>query len=492
MANQLQNQYGAMQQNQAQKGLDIGYQDFQNQQNYPYKQIGFMSDLLRGMPMGQSTTKSMYEPTPGLAQQVGAVGAGAYGLSKLMADGGMAYADGGSVDSPDNVAAIVHTLSDQDLQKAMEAAQARGDQEQLMAIQNEMGMRASLKHGIAGGITPDMVQKMAGGGILAFAGDDDENGPAGQLIVSPGNPEYYKNAGAYAMEGLEKLRNRKGYQGLSRAERDALEKEAFERLQKYGGEDPYAPMAEKLKGFEADRAKSLEEGKGLAALQAIPAFLQGGNAARGIGAGIGALGGGFAQVSKADTAEKRALADMGFNLAGAKRKERVALGKEALGNVKDVEANRIAADAAERKAISDEITGASNVAKAYRPVKPSSSGAAKEPKMNEQLTAAEVAFELDPSDKNLKTVTALRRAVSLAKTSDTGPNKTASADAATQFKRDKMYLEELAKTKIDPNYKEGNAATRKAMEAAAYERAQKRPLPDDATGGGTIKPIKLD
>lgn len=513
MTNQLQNQYGAMQQNQAQKGLDIGYQDFQNQQNYPYKQIGFMSDLLRGMPMGQSTTKSMYEPTPGVAQQVGAAGAGAYGLSKLMADGGMAYADGGSVDSPDNVAAIVHTLSDEDLQKAMQAAQARGDQEQLMAVQNEMGMRASLKNGIAGGVTDEMAQRMAaagglmdsyaGGGVLAF--DGGTNGsyiPPG--TESKGNQKYYDDAGAYAIKALDKLRNRKGYQGLTRDEREDLEKETVKRLQQYGGEDIYAPMAEKLKGFETDRAKNLEEGKGLAALQAIPAFLQGGNAARGIASGIGALGGGFAQVAKADTADKRALADMSFNLAGAKRKERMGIGKEALGNVKDVEANRIAADAAERKAITDEIVGASGLAKAYRPIKASGSGADKTPKIAEQnyaniladLKATETPNAGEtPAQFNARIARkASELAVAQAKTSDAGTNRTNTANDANDLKRQQFVAEEIRKVKITPEYKEGNTAQKKALEAEAEARGAKRATQDSpaSTSGGTIKPIKLD
>ena len=45
--NQLLNQYGTQQQALQQQGLSQAYQDFLNQQNYPYKQLGFMSDLDR-------------------------------------------------------------------------------------------------------------------------------------------------------------------------------------------------------------------------------------------------------------------------------------------------------------------------------------------------------------------------------------------------------------------------------------------------------------
>jgi len=43
-----QEAFGAMSQAEQQKALDLQYQDFLQQQQYPYKQLGFMSDILRG------------------------------------------------------------------------------------------------------------------------------------------------------------------------------------------------------------------------------------------------------------------------------------------------------------------------------------------------------------------------------------------------------------------------------------------------------------
>ena len=60
--NQLQAQYGGQQQALQQQGLTQAYQDFINQQNYPYKQLGFMSDLIRGLPLGQQSTAAVYQP----------------------------------------------------------------------------------------------------------------------------------------------------------------------------------------------------------------------------------------------------------------------------------------------------------------------------------------------------------------------------------------------------------------------------------------------
>lgn len=85
--NALQNQYGLQQQQQMQKDIDTKYQDYLNYQNYPYKQLGFMSDVLRGVPLTQ-TGSSVYQQAPSAIQNVASLGLGAAGLSKLFAKGG--------------------------------------------------------------------------------------------------------------------------------------------------------------------------------------------------------------------------------------------------------------------------------------------------------------------------------------------------------------------------------------------------------------------
>lgn len=387
--NKLQSAYGGQQQALRQQGLSQAYQDFQDEKNYPYKQLGFMSDMVRGLPLGQQSTRTMYEPGPNLAQNIGALGMGAYGLSKFMADGGLtSYADGGSVDSADNVSRIVSKLSDQQLQQAMQAAQARGDQDQLEAIQSEMAMRASERNGLASAVTPDMANQMAaangglmdsyaGGGILAFQSrgvvDSDADSTEREQDYFPGNKKGYDLATQRYLESDAALAKFKPTPAMTKEDRAILEQEEFERRQKFAGEDPYASMAEKFKTFEVDRAKNLEEGKGLAALQAIPAILQG-RGIRGIGAGIGALGGNLAGVAKADAAEKRALASMDFNLKDAQRKERMGLTKDAMASVTDAQKDRIAADKAQLEALKARNTGAANAARAFRPTGSSGAG----------------------------------------------------------------------------------------------------------------------
>lgn len=67
--NQMQNQYGLQQQQQQQNILNNQYQDFLNFQNTPYKQMGFMSDILRGLPLTQQAA-TMYQTPPSLGSQL--------------------------------------------------------------------------------------------------------------------------------------------------------------------------------------------------------------------------------------------------------------------------------------------------------------------------------------------------------------------------------------------------------------------------------------
>jgi len=96
--NALQNQYGLQQQAQMQRDIDTKYQDFLNYQNYPYKQLGFMSDIIRGAPLTQ-TGSSLYQAPPSNAQNIMSLGLGAAGIAKVagMANGGVAMSNGGGL-----------------------------------------------------------------------------------------------------------------------------------------------------------------------------------------------------------------------------------------------------------------------------------------------------------------------------------------------------------------------------------------------------------
>jgi hypothetical protein len=72
--------------------LGAQYQDFLNAQNYPFRQMGFMSDIMRGAPLTQTGT-SVYGQAPSTVSQIAGLGTAALGASKL----GL-FAKGGKVE----------------------------------------------------------------------------------------------------------------------------------------------------------------------------------------------------------------------------------------------------------------------------------------------------------------------------------------------------------------------------------------------------------
>jgi hypothetical protein len=85
--NQAQQLSGAQVQAQEQQKLSQQYQDFLNQQNYPYKQLGFMSDLIRGTPTSGGAATMYQAPPSAMSSTVGLLGglgslAGAYSAAQ--------------------------------------------------------------------------------------------------------------------------------------------------------------------------------------------------------------------------------------------------------------------------------------------------------------------------------------------------------------------------------------------------------------------------
>ena len=77
----LQNAYGTQQQQQGQNILDVAQQNFAAEQNYPYKQVGFMADIVNRQPvsnLGQNIT----QPPPSLISQGLGATAAFYGAKK--------------------------------------------------------------------------------------------------------------------------------------------------------------------------------------------------------------------------------------------------------------------------------------------------------------------------------------------------------------------------------------------------------------------------
>jgi len=253
--NKLQSAYGGQMQQQAQRPLDQAYQDFLNQQNYPYKQLGFMSDMIRGLPLGQQSTSSMYSQGPGAVQTLAGLGGAAYGFGKsglFGKEGGLmkSYAGGGDVTSDQNVEGILPKLSDQQLQKAKETALSRRDVEQANMIDAEMAERASIRGGLGGAFNqiPEEQQEemMAGGGVVAFAG----GGTFGKRFES-------------SLTSLKDMANQQpAVQTPEQYEQGVAARQPM--LEKMYGADVTKPYLEETKSKRAGLADQMEKDKGLA------------------------------------------------------------------------------------------------------------------------------------------------------------------------------------------------------------------------------------
>ena len=126
---QAQGAAGGQQQAMEQQRLTQQYQDFLTQRGAPQQNIAFMSDLLRGIPLSQ-TTQTQYTAPQSTASQIAQLGMGAYGASQFFkgdsgnkeggiiryADGGMVgYAGGGGIASgvaPEKLQSMLRGMGD--------------------------------------------------------------------------------------------------------------------------------------------------------------------------------------------------------------------------------------------------------------------------------------------------------------------------------------------------------------------------------------------
>jgi hypothetical protein len=280
--NQAQQQVGAVQQAQAQQGLDLNYQNFLAQKNYPYQQLGYMSDMLRGLPLSQ-TSQTMYQAPPNLGSQLGGLGMtalGIYGMSggfgsgkkrggkiKAMKKGGkIGYATGGDIS----------LMSTQELTQLLDnpeitPMEADAIQEQLMLRQrmenNPEAGKIMSGQGVDSIPTGDTVPlNMAGGGIIAFAGK-------GSSQVKDEDEQFYKD---YEKSLLESIKNRTAAMstGDPFAESKAKEAQIQEQLGNINKYSPFQALAQTGLATMAGDSPYALRNIGLGGLEGLKSYSQ--------------------------------------------------------------------------------------------------------------------------------------------------------------------------------------------------------------------------
>jgi hypothetical protein len=84
---QAQAAVGAEQRGFEQQQLDTAYADFLRQRDYPMEQLGYFSNILRGIPVGLGSTQTTYAQPPSMASQIGGLGLAGLGLYNLNKQG---------------------------------------------------------------------------------------------------------------------------------------------------------------------------------------------------------------------------------------------------------------------------------------------------------------------------------------------------------------------------------------------------------------------
>ena len=235
----MQSQMGKEQQALEQAKINQAIQDYATQQQYPLMQLGFMSNMLRGLPM-QATTTQTYQAQPsqlnqGLGLLAGAAGAKQAGLFaeggtiRGLASGGITnYANRGMVQSnPDSsvvrgIRAKLEMMPADQLQKVAQTSpseeiramaiqilqeqkvreQAEAQAQQSIAQDQQRGLptpvteRAGLPAAPAGSM--DMLSA-ASGGIVAFANqgeveldEDEANRLQQEFLARQKYADFYK------------------------------------------------------------------------------------------------------------------------------------------------------------------------------------------------------------------------------------------------------------------------------------------------------------
>ena len=158
-----QMEVGGKQQAYEQARLNQIIQDYATAQQYPFIQLGTLSNMLRGLPMQASTTQ-LYQAQPSTLQQ----GIGLAGAAANLKQAGM-FAEGGDVKEmasggiasgvdPNKLPSMMKKLSDDQLQEKLSGDT---DPETMGIAQAEKQRRDQVRAG-----APKM---MAGGGAVAFA-----------------------------------------------------------------------------------------------------------------------------------------------------------------------------------------------------------------------------------------------------------------------------------------------------------------------------------
>ena len=285
----------------------------------------------------------------------------------------------------------------------------------------EGGIIAFQDRGLVPAVSDDPTLRMGGEG----AGDgeqDDYLAMLDELEGGEGSPAGLAAANKLTLATARRIASR-DLRDLTPEEAKTMYATKYKEITDAAGPSPYAGMRADIAEQSKERAANLEFAKGEALLQAASDVLEGNNAIRGLAKGGARFAKVYGEAQRADKAAKRSMAQMEFHINDAERKERMGNSRAATTAVENARKDRKDMNKAELDR--DIALGrlSTEMGKINKPPRAAGAGGDKALKLNEQLSAAEVAYEMDPSEKNRQQVVAVRRAVDRVKTTESGPGK---------------------------------------------------------------------
>jgi hypothetical protein len=297
---------------------------------------------------------------------------------------------------------------------------------------------------------PAPAQGFAPGGIVAFSGDEDDDENEGQ--VTRENPALTEDEA----KGLGSVRTRLLNEILAGNARlrqyasqikDLTPEQQKEFIKNYltqvegGTESPYPKALEALKTRRGEIGSGDKYERAGAFFEAAAAAQQPGGALRAITSAGGVLGKGLGAIKRAQQTEQRALDRMEFDYMDAQRKEKQGNMRGALSALESYRKNQ--KDAVTARMQLEEAQGRANVRalQATKPPTPPRPGSG--PKLAEQLAAAEIAFEQNPTEENRQKRDALASDADRMRTSDIGGTRekieTSKIESNESLKRGKEF-----------------------------------------------------
>lgn len=348
---------GAQQQQLNQQKLSQAYQDFLGQRGYEQQQLSFLSDMLRGTPLSQTSYQQFQAPPP-LTSQIAQMGLGAYGISQLgkgnfFKEGGIVkgYAEGGvpeggiadaapqpqgSVPNTMDINKLRAALGDMSDQQLEAIKQNASDATTFALAQEQQTLNARLRNanilaesipestikdemiaadsGIAAAPLPETMfgdtavgereetPEMARGGIVAFA-------KGNKVEAKPDDV-----AALRAMDPTKALR--------TEAERGTDIATGLAELEKYLGPDKSVEIAERLAKSSEFSPESEAMSKAGAAFEAMAAFGEPGTFASGFGKAGAIIGRNVKELDKLKRDAKREADKLRLDTARYERLEK--------------------------------------------------------------------------------------------------------------------------------------------------------------------------